>query len=348
MFDLPNAKRIRRCDFARSRSASASDTDNENEDETSARAEWEAQLRARLAALYGPIELSAPLPTTPMSNAVQSKLLTKATLRRKSTAAPSSTSDSASGSSIQEKPALEDEEEKEEQEHQQEFEFALFAQDKASPYARKIILSNDDEIQGPGRILRPRPHTYYFAAPATGRAREEFEFAAVSGADVLKKRGQRAWGLECQWRARVLKGPPIAKVPVAGSGSGSAGKAKADPRPDPTSRLPQADTGAGPDVPLQPPNEPVRTRARPKPNKKRRILLRERRRRISAEEEARRKIAASREEAERAKRVRRNREKKVKRRLKEKAKKAEGKSRAAEGNQPDVQTAEGSQEDAHA
>ncbi|PBP21095.1 hypothetical protein BUE80_DR008040 [Diplocarpon rosae] len=332
MFELPDAKRIRRSDFARSRSSSASAAGNENEDEDEicARAEREAQLRARLAALYGPIEFSVKVPSASMSVAGQSKLRTKARrVKRKSTAGPSSISDSDPGSPDQEESAPDEEEKEEEEEQQeQEFEFALFAQDKASPSTHKIILSNDDETQGPGRILRPRPRAFYFAAPATGRAREQFEFAAVSGMDVLRKSRQRAWGLECQWRVRVLRGPPIAKLRVADYRLGSAGEARADPRSNCISRLSEGDVGADPDFPLE--LQHNLNGARTRPNKKCRILLRERHRRKIAEEEARRMIAASKEEAEKEKRVRRNREKKVKRRLKAKAKKADGKGGEAE------------------
>ncbi|PBP17497.1 hypothetical protein BUE80_DR011724 [Diplocarpon rosae] len=341
MFELPDAKRIRRSDFARSRSSSASTADNENEDkdETCARAEREAQLGARLAALYGPIEFSVKVPSALMSVTGQSKLRTKAKSKRKSIKGFSSISESDSSSPDQKESETEDEEEEEEQQ-EREFEFALFAHDKASPTTHKIILSNDNENQGPGRILRPRPPAHYFAAPATGRAREELEFAAVSGMDVLRKSRQRAWGLECQWRVRVLKEPPIAKSPVADSGSGSAGKARVDPRSNSTSRLSKGGIGASPDILLKLQNEPHRGRTRL--NKKRRILVRERHRRNVAEEEARRVIAASREEAEKEKRVRRNREKKVKRRLKAKAKKAEGKGEEAEGHE--VKIGEGGEE----
>lgn len=57
-----------------------------------------------------------------------------------------------------------------------------------------------------------------------------------------------------------------------------------------------------------------------KPNKKRRILLRDRQKKKDIAEEARRKERDAKEEAEREKRTRRNREKKVKRKMREKEK----------------------------
>lgn len=61
---------------------------------------------------------------------------------------------------------------------------------------------------------------------------------------------------------------------------------------------------------------------RTKPNKKRRIILRERERVKMVKQEEKKRMESEKEEKEREKRTRRNREKKVKRKLKEKAKKA--------------------------
>jgi hypothetical protein len=124
--------------------------------------------------------------------------------------------------------------------------------------------------------------------------RARFHFAAVSGEEVLRGRMRRNWGLEVPWRVRILRGTSTSALGLKVEVRGTVTAQSADG---------------------------VSERRR-KPGKKRRVILRERRRKIEAREEARRKEREGKEEAEREKRTRRNREKKVKRKMKEKALKA--------------------------
>jgi hypothetical protein len=144
-------------------------------------------------------------------------------------------------------------------------------------------------------VKREREREYYITSKATGEQRRRFEFAALSGEEVLRGREVRHWGLEVPWRVQVIT--------VTQPTSGKEGRV--------VSIATEGGEGAG-------------KLAKTKPGKKRRIILREKRRKIEKREEAKKKEKGSREEAEREKRTRRNREKKVKRKMKEKALKATG------------------------
>jgi hypothetical protein len=190
-------------------------------------------------------------------------------------------------------PAQEDAD-KGEEEHA--FEFRLFSGPSASaPRTQKIVLDDEaSELGECGFIRRERDRAFYIAAKAEGEARARFQFAALSGEDVLQGMKRRNWGLEVPWRVRILRGTSLSalgqKVEVRGIVTA------------------QSADGA--------------SERRRKPGKKRRVILRERKRKIEAREEAKRKEREGKEEAEREKRTRRNREKKVKRKMKEKALKA--------------------------
>lgn len=187
----------------------------------------------------------------------------------------------------------------EDPEADQEYAFALFANDKSdAAAAHTIILNNEDEDLGPGSILRPRALSYFFAEKAEGRRKEELKYAAVSGEEVLRRREQRAWGLEVGWRVQVVRAS-ISRKAMSKKSSNITTGADADCK------------GAG-DV----------VGRKKKPGKKHRILLRQERRKIQAAEEAKRKQMEIKGEAENEKRIRLNREKKLKRRAKEKAEKA--------------------------
>ncbi|KAH8771557.1 hypothetical protein F5882DRAFT_300882 [Hyaloscypha sp. PMI_1271] len=260
-FDLPNAKRVRRSElFSHSQSSAP---EPEAADPTST-----TLLQARLAALYGPLDiLPAPLaPSNPVNPAPKHKA-TASTHARNG----------------------------DEEEHA--FEFRLFSGPSASgPRTQKIVLV-DDEASGLGEggfIRRERDRAFYIAEKAEGEARTRFQFAALSGDDVLQGMKRRNWGLEVPWRVRVLQGTSTLTLGQ-----------KAEVRSTVTAQSADAVS-----------------EGRKKPGKKRRVILRERRRKIEAREKAKRKEREGKEEAEREKRTRRNREKKVKRKMKEKALKA--------------------------
>ncbi|RDL35416.1 uncharacterized protein BP5553_07347 [Venustampulla echinocandica] len=176
MFDIPDAKRIRRSELStRSQSSSPGPSSPDPE--------LEAQLQARLASLYGPVVLppSGPRPNTP-------------TKTRHATSDGEESDPEPDGG-----PGA------------QEFEFRLFAapsQNSAHPSSipQKIILELEDEDLGEGGfIVRDRDLGYYFAGPAEGEIKSRFEAVARSGEEVLRLSTGRAWGLEVPWRVRVLR-----------------------------------------------------------------------------------------------------------------------------------------------
>ncbi|KAH7378131.1 hypothetical protein BKA64DRAFT_766960 [Cadophora sp. MPI-SDFR-AT-0126] len=372
MFDLPDAKRIRRADLNRSgsstpsssRSASLSNiTGNGPSADNEARI---ALLQAKLAALLGPVEFDSPVEQQlktrdgsdngkadkedrrakdvikrekrrPKANEdVSMKADTDHTSNQES---DTDTDIDTGSTSSPTNPNPDAEPSKQNQEEEQEYDFLLFRpppttstshQTQLQP--QKIILSTTDELSGTGRILRPRPREFYISPKAAGDRKAQLESVAVTGDDILAERGRRHWGLEVPWRVRVLR--PDGTLLIS-KGRYIAGETKPSPNSHgtgPSSQGPTLDLN----IPLIPPlssnpNSSIhsssphsKSKIKTKPNKKRRIILREKKRKREAAEAARKKDRESKEEAEREKRTRRNREKKVKRRLKEKAKKLEG------------------------
>ena len=165
--------RVRRSDlYARSRSASPSPSGPDPE--------LEAQFRARLASIYGP--LSNTLPAEVSAPHIEPKVLNG--------------DDEEAG-----------------EDHEQEFEFRLFSSaapgttgEEGDRSVQKVILVDDEEnIGGGGFVVRERNRGYYFAEEAGVERKLGFETMALSGEEVLSRARKRAWGLEVPWRVRVLK-----------------------------------------------------------------------------------------------------------------------------------------------
>ncbi|EGY17777.1 hypothetical protein VD0002_g7816 [Verticillium dahliae] len=176
MFELPEAKRVRREDLL----DSASDGSDVDEDD-----QHHAALRARLEAQLASAFTFAPIDTPSSARAP----------------APAADQDSdGEAHRGQEKQQRQQEEEEEE-----EFEFRLFS--SAKP-AAKVILPDDDEgaPRGEGAMLRRRPLRYYLAEPLTDAQRAEVEFAAVSAEDVFERAARRCWGMEMPWRVTHIDG----------------------------------------------------------------------------------------------------------------------------------------------
>ncbi|KAG7119515.1 hypothetical protein HYQ45_014997 [Verticillium longisporum] len=174
MFELPEAKRVRREDLL----DSASDGSDVDEDD-----QHHAALRARLEAQLTSAFTFAPIDTPPSARAP----------------APAADQDSdGEAHRGQEKQQRQQEEEEEE-----EFEFRLFS--SAKP-AAKVILPDEGAPRGEGAMLRRRPLRYYLAEPLTDAQRAEVEFAAVSAEDVFERAARRCWGMEMPWRVTHTDG----------------------------------------------------------------------------------------------------------------------------------------------
>ncbi|OBT63295.1 hypothetical protein VE03_07939 [Pseudogymnoascus sp. 23342-1-I1] len=176
MFDLPDAKRVRRDDLYNS--------DDGNEDAASPIDDSRARdLQDQLAQLYGPITipsqdpvaLESTEPSTDAPPAVAEDEAFEFRLFAPTTTAVTSNTDPSSTPEV-------------------------------APTQRIILSNSDDEDQGDGAFTKPhRRLSWYIAAPATGARKAEFEEAAVSADTVQRGREQRAWALEKPWRVTVIR-----------------------------------------------------------------------------------------------------------------------------------------------
>ncbi|KAH8682873.1 hypothetical protein BGZ60DRAFT_524221 [Tricladium varicosporioides] len=192
MFDIPQAKRVRRNElYTRSRSSSPA--------LSSPDPELEKQFLARLASLYGPITTS--------SNATTSNV------------------DSQSFNGLDKRDIENMVEDAEEAPENHEFEFRLFSTSATSfrknPGLQKIILEEEDSYLGGGRFIKPcRDPAYYFASKAEGDKKLRFDTIALTGKQVEELSKQRAWGLEVPWRVRVLAIGANSRLQVDGTITG--------------------------------------------------------------------------------------------------------------------------------
>ncbi|ROW02639.1 hypothetical protein VSDG_01605 [Cytospora chrysosperma] len=168
MFEVPNAKRVRRDELY----DSSSDADSNSSQNGAEDAELRARFNEQLSNLLG-LDLSPPEPAAEQD---------------------------ADPDSAQRQGGAEEHEGKHEEE---EFEFRLFSTSSKTAAPTKVVLSaSDDEgEQGEGAFLMPaRPVTYYMAGEPTPEQREGYQQAAVTAEDILAGAGKRAWGLERPWR----------------------------------------------------------------------------------------------------------------------------------------------------
>lgn len=178
-----------------------------------------------------------------------------------------------------------------EEDEPEEFEFRLFASTTAE--ATKVVLESDKPVNlGEGTVLMPdRPLTYFLAPRSTGKLREKFDFAAVSGDDVMAYAEQRWWGREMPWKI-------IARIPANSSLTAAQTKIIAQKLPEGTKRK------------------------RNRPCKKDRMKKHIKQRTLKAKKEEEEKMMVSKEEHLKEKKKRLNHAKKLRRRAKEKEKKA--------------------------
>ncbi|CZR60288.1 uncharacterized protein PAC_10184 [Phialocephala subalpina] len=183
MFDVPDAKRVRRSDLT-TRSQSASPTPSSPDPSL------EKEFQAQLAALYGPI----PSTSTPLSNVTADQDDEAEDAKKQEfefrlfSSAPTNTT--TADRAVQ-KIVLNDSE------------------------------SEEGDGSREGRFLRPRPRSYYFATPASEERRKEYTLAALSGDQILNLSKTRAWGLEVPWRVKVLKVASSTKIKPASTSTSS-------------------------------------------------------------------------------------------------------------------------------
>ncbi|KAK3937680.1 hypothetical protein QBC46DRAFT_266984 [Diplogelasinospora grovesii] len=286
MFDLPDAKRVRREElFGSDDDEIVGGVEEEEEEE-----ELRAKLSARLSGLLS-IPTSAPPLATP-------------------------TEGGAAGGEGDEK----------NKDEPLQFEFKLFS--TSAPSTKVILASKEDELlpdADEGAIARERPLSYYIRPELTADERRQFEFAAVSGDDVKRWSGQRAWGLEVPWR--------VVKIQVPRATYHKLEKALRQLYPSGGESEDGAGMGGVTDGMEGVIGGKTETEGKKKvrPGKRRRIALRvklaetkRKQEEMKKKQEAQEKERMTKEEHLREKKKRLNREKKLKRRQKEKEKKMMG------------------------
>ncbi|KAL7925359.1 hypothetical protein ACQKWADRAFT_283794 [Trichoderma austrokoningii] len=187
MFEVPDAKRVRREDLHASDESSWS--------ESEADAELEARLNAQIAKSLGLDESAfrAPKPQTTDTLPIITKSKVEA---RKKDEELSSDEDSEPRTQAEGSPAKEGGEDDDEV-----YAFRLFS---AAGPAPQVVLENTNRVVE-GKIIRGRPLSYYLATDLSPEKRQQYEMAAVSGEDVIERSKGRAWGLELPWRVQTIK-----------------------------------------------------------------------------------------------------------------------------------------------
>ncbi|KFY35833.1 hypothetical protein V494_05558 [Pseudogymnoascus sp. VKM F-4513 (FW-928)] len=191
MFDLPDAKRVRRDDLYNS-------DDGGNEEAASPIDDSRAKhLQDQLAQLYGPITIPAqdpvapggaePSPDAPPAEAEDETFEFRLFAPTAKAAAPNTDTSSTP---------------------------------EVAPTQRIILSNSDDEDVGDGAFTVPhRRLSWYIATPATGTRKAQFEEAAVSAETVRRESEQRAWALEKPWRVTIIRtgSTPISQSAAAPS-----------------------------------------------------------------------------------------------------------------------------------
>ncbi|KAH7166135.1 hypothetical protein EDB81DRAFT_275881 [Dactylonectria macrodidyma] len=167
MFELPDAKRVRRADL--------NDDEASGEDE-SYDAELQARLNAQIAKSLGLDETDPQ----PKDLAVTPSHLT----------GNGADADSAEAGAGDEEDADIDG-----------FEFRLFSSTRPS---QKVVLEEDVGLQGDGGLAFPRPASYYRLTNLTVDKKQQYAFAAVSGDDILARSKDPVWGIQLPWRVTII------------------------------------------------------------------------------------------------------------------------------------------------
>ncbi|KAK4103940.1 hypothetical protein N658DRAFT_556959 [Parathielavia hyrcaniae] len=299
MFELPDAKRVRRADlYASPHSSRSASPEHDSSPEA---AELRAKLNARLSALLSLSVTVAPNPTITTTD----------------------TTDAAVASD----PAKDDKDAGE-----AEFAFRLFSTATTTTTTGtadavpKVVLAPDDvDVDSrpySGPALSQRPVSHYLRGELTPRERAQFEASAVAGQEVLAWAGRRAWGLEVPWRlTRVV-------LAVGGNGRGRVRGGGVEGK----LQQQQSEGGLGEGMG----KEEKEKKKKKRPGKKSRIVLRKREKARREIEAAVQKRQMSKEEHLKEKKKRLNHLKKLKRRQKEKEKKLAARGEAGGEGQQDA------------
>ncbi|OAA66102.1 hypothetical protein ISF_03940 [Cordyceps fumosorosea ARSEF 2679] len=260
MFELPEAKRVRREDLG--------DSDQSDVDEDNAAgndAAMQSRVNAQIAAALGlDDDDEPPVSAEPIEHNTDNST------QRTNAAQVDGDADP---------------------DKEQGYEFNLFstAGPGGSTKTAKVILEDPAAPLGDGAFVRPRPLSFFTTKTVSAKEKEQYSYAAVTGAEIVRWSTQPSWGMAMPWKVISIKATRTKKV---GDDSTEVLMENAD----------QVDK-------------------RKRPGKKQRVLQRQRKRsRAQVMEEATKK-QVEKEEHLKDKKKRLNRIKKLRKRAKDKEKK---------------------------
>ncbi|KAK4162772.1 hypothetical protein QBC43DRAFT_173599, partial [Cladorrhinum sp. PSN259] len=212
MFELPDAKRVRREDLYDSVSDREDAAGPEHEEAAVEDAELRAKLNARLSSL-----LSANLKIPP-------------------TGGDGDVSMADAGAEARQATTNGGDDERQEAE-EAEFDFRLFS--TSAPSQKVVLAAKEEEAATGGDVpFARRPISHYIRGELSAEEKEQFQLSAVSAQDVFAAASQRAWGFEVPWR--VTKITVFAKKPgqpVVGTAVSAEDKKKKKTRPGKKTRI---------------------------------------------------------------------------------------------------------------
>ncbi|KAF4592257.1 hypothetical protein GQ602_002556 [Ophiocordyceps camponoti-floridani] len=171
MFELPEAKRVRREDLE------ASDNESQNDLGKNLDTALRESLQARLAKSLGELLPHAKKPANEVDG-------------EGSTLAASSAGAATLSRALDPGDEAPDE-----------FEFRLFSTAGSVP---KITLDIEERAEGESNIVAKRPPSYYLATDIPEQLRQEYRMACISGEDVVARSRCRSWGLELPWKVTTI------------------------------------------------------------------------------------------------------------------------------------------------
>ncbi|KAM0243159.1 hypothetical protein ACHAP5_006878 [Fusarium lateritium] len=167
MFEVPEAKRVRREDLNGSDDGAGQDSTQD--------AELRAKLNAQMAMSLGMDMYIEPSYDGSMKE-------TRASESKESKESDDDDDDMVDAAG---------------EDHEEEFAFRLFSK---APPTQKIVLEENTGPTGVGAFVAGRPLSYYVVTDVPARRKQEYAIAAMSGDQVLSKSHDRAWGLELPWK----------------------------------------------------------------------------------------------------------------------------------------------------
>ncbi|OAQ97281.1 hypothetical protein LLEC1_01736 [Akanthomyces lecanii] len=85
---------------------------------------------------------------------------------------------------------------------EQGYEFNLFSTASAGGPAgpAKVIVEDENEDLGDGAFVRRRPLSHYVASAPSAKEKEQYSYAAVSADDIVQRSTQPSWGMAMPWK----------------------------------------------------------------------------------------------------------------------------------------------------